>query len=393
MGCGRVGRTVAEDLAERHDVTSVDTSYEALKGLRPTSSGGHVVGAIGDISSAKDLRRVLDNARPDIVVGAVPGYMGFQMLSDVVDLGYDVVDISFPEEDQFELQGLAVERGVRVAVDCGVAPGLWNMVVGSCLKEMTRVDDVTCYVGGLPEVRTKPWEYKAGYSPWDVIEMYTRPATVIERGTRVQKPALSDLHHIEVPGVGTLEAFNTDGLRTLLRYSTGPRCIRSMREMTLRYPGHAEKMKLLRDMGMFSGRSREVVDHVTRASASVRPIDVTAGLLFDDWTYDDGDVDITTMWIDIVGRGRNEERIERHYSLLDRAQLSASGAWTSSMARTTGYTCAAVVEAVLRGQVNGPGVWAPEDLGQLPHVYRGIMRYLNERGVCIDLAEDTSHLG
>jgi len=127
------------------------------------------------------------------------------------------VDIAFFGEDPFLLDTLARSKDVTAVVDCGVAPGLCNIVVGYVETRLDFIDRYVCYVGGLPKVRKWPYEYKAVFSPKDVLEEYTRPARFVEFGHQVVKPALTDIELLDFPRVGTLEAFNTDGLRSLIK--------------------------------------------------------------------------------------------------------------------------------------------------------------------------------
>ena len=196
----------------------------------------------------------------DLVIGAVPGFMGFATLKAVIEAGKNVVDISFFDEDPFELDALATANGVTAVMDCGVAPGLSNMVLGYHAARMT-VESFRCMVGGLPVKRSWPWQYKAPFSPIDVLEEYTRPARLVENGEVVVKPALSDPQLVEIEPVGTLEAFNTDGLRTLLVTMSVP----DMAEKTLRYPGHIDMVRVLRDNGFLDKEPVDVRRHVGAA--------------------------------------------------------------------------------------------------------------------------------
>ena len=201
------------------------------------------------------------------------------------------------------------------------------------------------YVGGLPEVREWPYDYKAVFSPADVIEEYVRPARYVENGRLVVRPALSDAELINFPGVGTLEAFNTDGLRTLTRTIAAP----DMKEKTLRYPGHIEKMAVLRETGFFSQEEIEV------GGARVRPLDVTAKLLFPKWKMGPADRDITVM--KIVVEGRKDGRDRRYtYDLLDRFDETTG---VHSMARTTGYTATVAARMLARGLYRRQGRLRP----------------------------------
>jgi len=299
-------------------------------------------------------------------VGAVPGFLGFATLKAVLEADKDVVDISFFNEDPFLLDGLARERGRIAIVDCGVAPGCSNLILGRMAAELDRVDSFACYVGGLPVVRTWPFELKAVFSPIDVIAEYTRPARFKRFGEMVILPALTEVEPVDFPGVGTLEAFNTDGLRTLLRMD-----VPSMVEKTLRYPGHAEKMRMLRETGFFGTELLEA------GGARVRPLDVTAKLLFASWQLGPGEEDFTVMRI--VVEGEKGGRRSRHtWDLLDRFDRQTG---TTSMARTTGYTCTAAVRMVAAGLYDHKGISPPELVGRDAGAYAFMMSELAARGV------------
>ena len=202
---------MAIDLASSFDVTSFDVSEESIQLLKERNPSIQIKHA--DLKDYKKYPKWLEGF--DIVVTAVPGFMGFDTLKTVINCGKDVADISFFPEDVLQLDKLAREKKVTVITDVGVAPGMSNLILGHYNEEMT-VTNFECYVGGLPKIRKKPFEYKAPFSPIDVIEEYTRPARLKENGFIVTKPALSEREYMDFEEVGTLEAFNTDGLRSLL---------------------------------------------------------------------------------------------------------------------------------------------------------------------------------
>ena len=207
-------------------------------------------------------------------------------------------------------------------------------------------------VGGLPVVRRWPWEYAAVFSPIDVLEEYTRPARFIERGERVEREALSEPELIDVPGVGTLEAFNTDGLRSLLDTIRAP----DVREKTLRWPGHIDKIRVLRAMGLLG------TEAIRAGGVSVRPIDVTAKLLFPQWQLRAGEEEFTVLRVEVVGR-KEGRLVRRIWDLLDRTDRATGD---TSMARTTGFPAAIVARMVAKGELRSPGVHPPEDFGGTP---------------------------
>ncbi len=359
---------MARDLAAEaeYQVTVADASSRSLARFAE-------VPAISTLQlDTTDLTALANALREqDLVIGAVPGHLGLAMLRAVIENGKDVVDISFSPEDPQQLDDLARQHGVVAAVDCGVAPGCSNLILGYMTTVLERVDKFECYVGGLPAVRTWPYEYKAVFSPIDVIEEYTRPARYRAGGKEVTFPALTELQLMDLPGVGTVEAFNTDGLRTLLSFD-----IPEMKEKTLRYPGHTERMRMLRHTGFFSEEPIEVPT-ADGGTARVRPIDFTSRLLFPAWRLAEGEEDLTVMRV-IVEGVEDGQPVRHTFDLLDRFDRDTG---TTSMARTTGYTCTAVARAVAGGLFRRPGVSPPETVGQEPGCFEFIMQQLTDRGV------------
>jgi saccharopine dehydrogenase-like NADP-dependent oxidoreductase len=297
----------------------------------------------------------------------VPGFLGFNVLKTCIESGKNVVDISFFPEDAFLLHDLAKEKNVTAVVDCGVAPGLCNMMAGLHNKQM-KLTSYECLVGGLPIVRTKPYEYKAPFSPIDVIEEYTRPARYIENGKLITKEALTEIEEINFDECGTLESFNTDGLRSLM--FTMPQ-VQNMKEKTLRYPGHATLMKVFRDTGFFEKNK------IKLKSAEVAPVDLISKLLFAKWKYNQGEEDFTIMRVTLGGSDDKGE-LKIVYTLYDRYHHATK---TMSMARTTGYTCTSTARLVLENKFTRKGISPPEFVGEDPFCFNSVVNYLEERNV------------
>jgi len=211
LGAGLIGRVIARELAseEGASVSVFDADPDALERVgRETHASIHQA----DLSRREVVASAVADA--DAVVGALPGALGFAMLRAVVEAGKPVADISFSAEDPLQLEALARERGATAVVDCGISPGLSNFFIGRAARDLNEVDDARIYVGGLPFERRWPYEYALVFSASDVVEEYVRPARILENGQLVTRPALSEVERIDVPGVGTLEGFLTDGLRT-----------------------------------------------------------------------------------------------------------------------------------------------------------------------------------
>ena len=359
LGAGMIGRTIASDLAKEHTVTCFDLDAQNLDEVKNRNAAIQTVGA--DLSLFTGYENWFSPF--DIVVTAVPGFMGYKTLEAVINAGKDVVDISFFPEDALQLNELAKQKGVTAITDCGVAPGVSNFIIGRYNEEM-KIDSFECYVGGLPKERKPPFEYKAPFSPVDVIQEYIRPARLVENGTIVIKPALSDREIIQFDEVGELEAFNTDGLRSLI-YTMGH--IPDMKEKTLRYPGHIDLIIALQQAGFFDTiplRIKEV---------DITPLDFTSKLLVKEWKLGPEEEEFTVMRVVVKGENKTIE-----YDLLDRYDAATK---TSSMARTTGYTCTAAVNLIAKKLFTEQGVFPPELVGKNKKCFDFVMGYLGERGV------------
>ncbi|MCP4109409.1 MAG: saccharopine dehydrogenase [Desulfobacteraceae bacterium] len=361
LGAGLVGKCMAIDLCHDYDVTSADRDVQILNEIRSE----HPINTIeADFKDPQKIREVIKEA--DLVVGAVPGFMGFEMLKAVITAGKNIADISFFPEDPFELDELAKKHDVTAVVDCGVAPGMGNIILGYHNEHMT-VDKFTCYVGGLPKIRSWPFEYKAPFSPIDVIEEYTRPARIVKNGNIEIMPALSEPELLEFNQVGTLEAFNTDGLRTVLKTMSVPNMI----EKTLRYPRHIELIRVFRELGFFDDNPIDI------KGTAIKPIDLTSTLLFKNWKLEKNDEEFTVMKVIVEGEEKGKS-VKHEYDLLDRYDQKTQ---MSSMARTTGYTCTGVSRLIADGRFVRKGICPPEYVGAAEGCFQALLDYLKERGV------------
>lgn len=359
LGAGMVGRAIALDLAATFDVTSFDVSVQNLALLQQRNP--QIKTQFADLRNTAAYETMLSGF--DMVVTAVPGFMGFETLKAVINAGKNVADISFFPEDALELDALAKEKNVTAIVDCGVAPGMSNWIIGRYNAEM-KIDQFEIYVGGLPLHPQPPFLYKAPFSPIDVIEEYTRPARLKENGVVVTKPALTDREMMQFEGVGTLEAFNTDGLRSLLY--TMPH-IPTQIEKTLRYPGHVDLIVALQQAGFFSEEKRVV------NGTEISPLQFTSQLLIEQWKLSETEEELTVMKVIVHGDGQTVE-----YNLLDKYDTATN---ISSMARTTGYACTAAVQLMAQNLFTKKGVYPPELIGGDAACFNFVLAHLAERGV------------
>ena len=365
LGAGLVGKAMAIDLQKKYHTIAVDINQEALKALN-TDYGIETI--LADVSDQKILNKII--AKCDIVIGAVPSQLGLKILKNVIRAGKNIVDISFFPEDPFQLDELAKKNKVTAIVDCGVAPGMSNIILGHHNARMN-INKFECYVGGLPENREWPWEYKTVFPPSECIEEYLQPGRFIENNNVIVKDALSEPESIEFPEIGMLEGLNTDGLRSLLKTMDIPNMI----EKTLRYPGITEYLRTLRDTGFFSTEEVRVGNNL------IRPFDLTATLLFPKWKMQLGEEDITAMRLIISGNENGQARTYT-YSLLDRFDSKTN---TTSMARTTGYTCTAVADLILSDKYNRKGIIPPEYIGEVGNNFEYVKEYLQARDIIYQL--------
>ena len=372
LGAGRVGRVIARDLASDNalQVTVADQCEEVLQKLAAELPVNTVK---ADLTRPGVIRELVSGK--DAAAGALPGFMGFAALKEVIQAKTPYVDISFMAEDPRVLQKEAEAAFVPALYDFGVAPGMSNLVAALEARRLAPARRIRIAVGGLPRVRRAPWEYEAPFSPADVVEEYIRPARVRVNGTTVEKFALSERETVELPEVGTLESFLTDGLRSLVDTVDCP----NMEERTLRYPGYSERIRLLLDSGFLS------TVPVTINGAEVVPLDLTRKLLDDAWLSPDEPDELTIMRIAVEGEsaGRSVERVVHLYDETDRKRNE------TSMARTTGFPAAAAIRAMVSGVLRlPPGVHPPEATAGNETFIRYLFDALAARNVRYDTLPD-----
>ena len=362
LGAGMVGKAIAIDLSKNHDVTSADIDERSLQYLRENYK---IKTQPVNLMQEEMISKLV--AGFDLVISAVPGFMGYDVVRSVIEAGKNIVDISFMPEDYMDLNTLAASKGVTAVTDCGVAPGMPNLIAGY-LNEIMEIESLEYVVGGLPKVKIYPFYYKAPFSPIDVIEEYTRAARFVEKGQQMIKPAMSEPELLHFQKVGTLEAFYTDGLRSLLRNLPH---IPNMKEKTLRYPGHIHLIQALKTAGFFDK------DPITINNTAIRPIDFTSKVLINDWKLEPEEPDFTVMRITVKGVLDSKPKTIQ-YELYDEYDNKEK---ISSMARTTGFTATAHAELILQGRFSAKGVYPLELIGMDADSYEFVMEYLEERGV------------
>ena len=346
IGAGMIGQTMALDLAGVHDVFLGDINIDDVSDKIKNHPSIDLLKV--DAQDIKQVSSFILDA--DIVLLAVPGHLGFKILKTIIECGKNVVDISFSPEDIMDLNRNAIENDVTVVFDAGVAPGIPNYIFGYH-NTVEKITSFKYFVGGLPKFPKGPFNYKAPFSPIDVIEEYTRPARMMINGKLITKPALSDIEIINFNNEIELEAFNTDGLRSLLQ--TMPH-VNNMSEKTLRFPGHAKLIKEYIAKGILQDEG-------------------TIKKLFKDWNLEKDEPEFTILKVEI----ETDEKIIS-YELFDEFDEVTK---STSMARTTGYTATATINLILEGLFETKGVFPPENVCINKNIFDFILNYLAKRHV------------
>lgn len=372
LGSGKIGSIMAREFAssvEGARITMADIDEGRAKSAASAIPGSDWITI--DTTDYEDL--VGKICGYDMVLGALPGDYGYMSIKASIEAGANMVDISYTVEDPLGLDTMAKEKGVTVVPDCGVAPGLSNILVGYAASRLDTVKTAHFMVGGIPEKPVPPLGYTITWSADGLVDEYVRDVSIIKGGEKVTVPALSGLEEIEFPGVGTLESFYTDGLRTLADSIEG---VESMWEKTLRYPGHVEKVRLLRDLGFFDDKPvKTLVGEVSPKYVTARLFERTL------WMPEVGD--LLAMRIEVSGKIGGEDKTYE-YRLIDYFNHETG---VSAMARTTGYTAAIVAAMMAKGKITGTGVLTPESLARDPEFTEGVIAELGKRGVKVEEVE------
>ncbi len=376
LGCGNIGSVVGKDLAESLpsiEIVMADISKDRAEKIVSRINRNNVSWIQIDASSYRKLRSTLKKF--DVAVGALPGSMGFQSCKASIAAGVDMIDFSYMPEDALALNRQALKANVCVIPDCGMSPGLSNILVGHALNNLDRIKSIHIFTGGLPEKPVPPLGYVITWSIHDLIDMYSRRVNLVRESKIKQVEAMNGLEKRMIPKVGRLEAFYTDGLRTLLHTVADAE---EMWEKTLRYPGHIAKIKLLRECGFFDEKP------ITIGNTTVSPRELTARLLEKKLMMPKiRDVAIVSVEIIGVKDGREMEYI---YRMLDRYDEKHR---VTAMARTTAYTASVVTKLIVSKVIKEKGVIPPEKLGSNNLLYEKFWNEMKKRGIKVEEAIKT----
>jgi saccharopine dehydrogenase-like NADP-dependent oxidoreductase len=370
LGCGNIGSVATKDLAKSISsigVVVADKSETRAKEVAERIGKDNVSWIQLDATNPSKLANALKDF--DLVMGFLPGKIGYRLTKACIDAGKDLVDVSFMSENPLALTDNAVKANVTIVPDCGLAPGISNILVGHAAAELDKVQTVHIMVGGLPEKPVPPLDYVITWSPENLIDEYMRKARIVKEGKIIEVEALSGLEEVEFPEFGKLEAFYTDGLRTLPQTITD---VYDMWEKTLRYPGHAEKIKLLKTLGFFE---EEQID-VEGVSVSPRKLTVK---LFAQKLRKPEIKDIVALKVEVSGV-KNGRQTRYVYHLLDHYDEKRG---ITAMARTTAYSASIIAQLMLKKALREKGVVPTEKIGKNNALFRLFLDELEKRGIRI----------
>jgi len=364
IGCGYIGSVLAEEIVRSIDFDELIICDSEEERIEKTGRelGEKVFPLRKDISDYSTLLEIIDDA--DLVVGLSPGKLGFKVMKACVEKRKSLVDLSYMTEDPFVFQKKSRRRGITIIPDCGVAPGLSNILIGKASSQLDKVQDVTAYVGGLPQKPMPPLNYKVTWCVEDLFEEYTRKVKIVRNNETIEVDALEGLEEVEFEGLGKFEAFFTDGVRTLHHTIKA----RNMWEKTLRYKGHAEKIKFLRDLGLLEKRPL--------TSVNLSPWAFMRSFWKEKLSFFE-DKDFVLMRIEVTGRKESANFIHS-FEMVDHFDEERN---VTAMGRTTAYTALAVIKLLIENRIERKGVVPPEILGMDRELSREIECTLRERDI------------
>lgn len=352
LGAGLQGSACAYDLLQQKDVgrvTLADLRTDRVPRFLRSVRGRRLALVKLNVKHARVLRNLM--AGHDAVLCALPYYFNFDVARAAVDAGLHHADLGGNTDivvrQKQKLDKAAVRRGVSVIPDCGLAPGMVNIIAAEGIRRIPDVESVKIYVGGLPQRPEPPLNYQIVYSLEGALDYYTTPSRVLRDGRVTRVDALSEIEHVAFPQpVGRLEAFHTGGGISTLPWAFEGR-VRTMEYKTLRYPGHAAIMRAIRDLGLLGTKPIQV------GGKPVVPRDVFIAAVSPTLTKPGGG-DLVAVRVEVTGRGGR--RVS--WQLLDYAD---EGRGITAMMRTTGFSLSVTGLMQVRGDVTARGVRTPDE--------------------------------
>lgn len=354
LGAGLQGSACAYDLLQNPDVKEVrlaDLHVDRLPEFLRPYSGERLIPTPLDVRDAEAVRALMREC--DAVMSAIPYYFNLDLAKHAVEAGVHFCDLGGNTEivdEQKQLDARAKEQKITIIPDCGLAPGMVNILAQYGISRMDTVESVRIYVGGLPQAPEGPLKYQIVYSLEGVLDYYTTLSWVVRNGKRAQVKALSEIEPVQFDApVGELEAFHTaGGLSTMAERYEGK--IPTMEYKTLRYPGHAKIMEAIRELGLLELAPVDV------KGQKVAPRDVAVAAMGPRLTKPEGK-DLVALRVVVKGVKAGKSKTIS-WELVDRYDAQHK---ISAMMRTTGYSLSITGQMQASGAIKDYGVHTPDE--------------------------------
>jgi lysine 6-dehydrogenase len=378
LGAGQQGSACAFDLLKMtdHEVVLADRELGSVPSFLEPYLGDRLQLLMLDADDRMAVRSAMDGI--DATMSALPYYYNLDMATVAVEAGSHFCDLGGNTEivlQQKALADRAQSAGVSIIPDCGLAPGMVNILAAEGIRRLDRPREVYLKVGGLPQNPEPPLKYQVVYSLEGVLDYYTTLSWVLRDGKPLQMEALSECERIDFPEVGELEAFHTAGGLSLMAQTYAGRLER-MEYKTLRYPGHARAMWTIRELGLLSTEQIEV------DGCQVAPRDVfiaAAGPVLR--KNPEESPDLVAMRVEVCG-DRGGDEVTLCWDLVDRFDPRTG---ITAMMRTTGYSLSITAVLQASGEIEA-GAWTPDEVVP-PDSY---VEELRRRGIDIRFSEKES---
>lgn len=387
-GSGIQGSASANDLVKMEplaEVVLVDKDREALESRSAWLDSNRVSTEQIDVTDRDRLAKFIRGENFDVVVSSVPWPISIPPLEATIDAGVHFIDYGLYQNREFderlsEFHERAKKAKVTVIPSCGVAPGLTNMLAAYGASKLDQVDTVSIYVGGIPEKPQPPLEYKAVWSIDGVWTQFFEGCRIIRDGKMTSVDAGSEREELEFAGIGQLEAACTDGLGTLLHMYKDPlfKGVKEVVEKTIRYPGHYDKIMLLKACGLLDTTPVEI------DGTMIPPRRFLTELLTPYLTLEESDRDMTLMRVRVSGSANGDETTCT-FDMIDYRDLERG---VLSMGRTTGYTGSILASLLHKGKITDRGVVEPERLGANRDLFPEILQEYARRNINISARTD-----
>lgn len=354
LGAGLQGSACAYDLLQNDDVTQVrlaDLDVGHIAPFLAPYSGKRLIPTPLDVRNADAVRALMRQS--DAVMSAIPYYFNLGLARLAAETGVHFCDLGGNTDivtEQLKLESIAKEKGITIIPDCGLAPGMVNILAQRGIDLLDTVEEVRIYVGGLPQNPEPPLNYQIVYSLEGVLDYYTTLSWVVRDGKRTRVKALSEREPIQFESpVGELEAFHTaGGLSTMAERYEGK--IPTMEYKTLRYPGHAQIMEAIRELGFLE------LEPIDVKGVKVVPRDVAVAAMGPRLTKPKSK-DLVALRVTVKGKKDGAGKTVS-FELVDRYDEERG---ISAMMRTTGYSLSITGQMQARREAGPAGVHTPDE--------------------------------